>query len=277
MNTPGILPDLRKAGRLSRGRGIRDALREVYTMEARVLVQEIVEAHGGAALWSSLEALEAEISAWGFLFTAKRRPTLKHIIVSASTAEPRLAFRDFPGPGLTGELIGDQEVRIRGSAGKPTATRLKPRSAFTGLRRMISWDALDFIYFGGYALWNYLVTPFLFLRNGFQFQVLEPRKGAQQPWLRLQVTFPSDVPTHCRKQVFYVDENRHLRRLDYTAEVVGRWARAAHLCESYRDFGGLKVPTRRRVRPILFGSRPLPGPTLVAIEVHQIRPVRVSA
>ena len=249
-------------------------LNEVHTMEAKVLVQEIMEAHGGVALWNSLAVLEAEISAWGFLFTAKRRPALKRVVVSARTREPRLSFHDFPSPGSTSELIGDQEVRILGSDGKPTATRLKPRSAFTGLRRMICWDTLDFIYFGGYALWNYLVTPYLFLRDGFQLEVLEPWDGAQPPWWRLQVTFPTDIPTHCRKQVFYVDERRHLRRLDYTAEVVGRWAHAAHLCENYRDFAGLKAPMRRRVRPILFGSSPLPGPTLVAIEVHTIRPGR---
>jgi hypothetical protein len=241
-------------------------------MRAKALVQEIIEAHGGVGLWNSLEVLEAEISAWGFLFTAKRRPTLKHVVVSASTREPRLSFHDFPGSGLTSELIGDREVRIVGGDGRPTATRLNPRSAFGGLRRMISWDALDFIYFGGYAVWNYLVTPFLFLRDGFQFQVLEPREGARPPCLRLQVTFPNDIPTHCRKQVFCFDETRRLRRLDYTAEVVGRWAHAAHHCENYRDFAGLKAPTRRRVRPILFGSSPLPGPTLVAIEVHTIHP-----
>ena len=244
-------------------------------MEARALVQEIIEAHGGAALWNSLEVLEAEISAWGFLFTAKRRPTLKHIVVSASTREPRISFHDFPSPGSTSELIGDQEVRILGGDGKPTAKRLNPRPAFTGLRRMISWDALDFIYFGGYALWNYLVTPFLFLRDGFQFQMLEPREDARPPWSRLQVTFPPDLPTHCNKQIFYFDENRYLRRLDYTAEVVGGWARAAHLCEDYRDFDGLKAPTRRRVRPILFGSSPLPAPTLVTIEVHTVRPINL--
>ena len=48
--------------------------------------------------------------------------------------------------------------------------------------------------------------------------------------------------------------------------LMGGWAHAAHFCENYRDFGGLKAPTRRRVRPILFGSSPLPGPILVAIE-----------
>jgi hypothetical protein len=261
---------------ICRGGAESEGLSEVDTMEAKVLVHEIIEAHGGAALWNNLAALEAEISAWGFLFTAKRRPPLERVVVSAWTRKPRLKFHDFPAPGLTGELIGDQEVRILGSDGNPKATRLTPRSAFTGLRRRISRDALDFIYFGGYALWNYLVTPFLFLRKGVQFQVLEPWEHAQPPWLRLQVTFPSDVPTHCRKQVFYFDEPRHLRRLDYTAEVVGRRARAAHLCENYQDFDGLKAPTRRRVRPILFGSSPLPAPNVVAIEVHTIRPVNLN-
>jgi len=272
MNSLGITSNSNRTGLLLKWSQNLPALNEVDTMEAKVLVQEIIEAHGGVALWNSLEVLEAEVSAWGFLFTAKRRPTLKHLIVTASTREPRLSFHDFPGSGLTSELVGDQEVRILGSDGEPTATRLNPRSAFAGLRRRIYWDPLDFVYFAGYALWNYLVTPFLFLRDGFQFQVLEPREGARPPGLRLQVTLPSDIPRHCSKQVFHFDETRHLRRLDYTAEVVGGWAHAAHLCANYRDFDGLKAPTRRRVRPILFGSRPLPGPTLVAIEVHDIRP-----
>jgi hypothetical protein len=89
----------------------------------------------------------------------------------------------------------------------------------------------------------------------------------------LQVTFPADVPTHPRHQIFYFDDDRLLRRIDYTAEVVGGWALAAHLCEEYRTFDGLKAPTRRRVLPLLFGHNPLPGPTLVELEVHQIRPV----
>jgi hypothetical protein len=85
--------------------------------------------------------------------------------------------------------------------------------------------------------------------------------------------FPDTIPTHCKQQVFYFDAQYLLRRLDYTAEVVGGWAHAAHLCEEYRTFGGIKAPTKRRVLPLLLGSKPLPGPTLVAIEVHDLRPV----
>jgi len=35
----------------------------------------------------------------------------------------------------------------------------------------------------------------------------------------------------------------------------------------------LMAPTRRRVRPILFGNHPLPGPILVALDIHNILPV----
>jgi hypothetical protein len=235
------------------------------------IIRKIVDAHGGVENWHSLEAIEAEISVWGFLFTAKHIPVMNRIRVRALTRQPRFTFLDFPQLGQIGEFVGDEEVYISGSDGKAEARRVNPRSAFRGLRRLFYWDSLDFVYFGGYATWNYLITPFLFLRNGFKFEELEPFSGPFGTWSRLCVTFPDDIPTHCKTQILYFDENWVLRRLDYTAEVVGRWAHAAHLCDEYREFDGLKIPTRRRVFPLVLGNKPLPGPTLVAIDVHDVR------
>lgn len=243
------------------------------TSNAMQIVLEAVEAAGGLDYWNSIEKLEVELSASGFLFTAKRRPVLHHVRVRANTRDPRFIFVDFPTLGQTGELIGNELVRILDSAGHTVAQRENPRAAFHGIRRQFAWDDLDFIYFGGYATWNYLTTPFLLLRKGFLVEVLEPMKGPLGKFVRLQVTFPADVPTHSRRQIYCFDDQRLLRRLDYTAEVVGGWAHAAHLCEEYRTFDRLTVPTRRRVLPLPFGSRPLPGPTLVELEVHHVRAV----
>lgn len=240
-------------------------------------VEEIVRAHGGAELWRGLDAVEAVNSARGFLFTAKRRPALERVRMRAWTREPRFAFFDYPLPGQTAELIGTREVRITAAGGRVIAQRLDPRASFHGLRRLVRWDDLDFVYFAGYATWNYLTTPFLFLRTGFAFRPLDPAPGDPPGTTRLHVTFPDDVPTHSREQVFHFDAERLLRRIDYTAEVVGGWAHAAHFCEEYRTFDGLRVPTRRRVLPLLIGERPLPGPTLVAIDVHELRGVRAGA
>jgi len=240
---------------------------------AMQIVNEAVEAHGGMEYWNSLEALDVEMSAKGFLFTAKQRPILRRVRMRAATREPRFTFFDFPKPGQTSELIGTHEVRILDSDGKIIARREDPRVAFHGIRRLFKWDDLDFIYFGGYANWNYLTAPFLLSRKGIDVEALEPLQGDMALLTRLQVTFPDDVPTHSRQQIFYFDNQRMLRRLDYTAEPVGGWAHAAHLCEEYRTFGRLKVPTRRWALPLPFGHRPLPGPRLVDLEVHDIKPV----
>jgi hypothetical protein len=238
-----------------------------------ILLDRILAAQGGIDRWNRLEAIEAVLSASGFLFTAKRRPVLDHVRVRAWTREPRFALYDFPRPGQTAELIGTNEVRISGRDGTVISRREDPRSAFRTIRHLFSWDDLDFIYFAGYATWNYLTCPFLLVLPGVTVTETGPAQRNLASFTRLQVTFPDTIPTHCKEQVFYFDTQHLLRRLDYTAEVVGGWAHAAHLCGEYRTFGGIQAPTKRRVLPLLFGNDPLPGPTLVAIDIHELRPV----
>lgn len=242
-------------------------------MAGASVLERIIAAHGGRALWGRLHSLEAELSARGLLFTLKRRPILDRVRVTAFAHEPRFLFHDHPSPGMTGELIGEEEVRILGPDGAVLERRVRPRAALRRPGTFFSWDALDFLYFGGYATWNYLLTPFLLLFDGVRVEPLPPGRGLPPGGARLRVRFPEGLPTHCPEQTFFFDERLRLRRLDYVAEVVGSWARAAHLCEEYRDFEGYPAPTRRRVHPILFGERPLRAATLVAIDVHRLRPV----
>ena len=233
----------------------------------------VIAAHGGTGLWQRLIALEAVLSVDGFLFTAKRVPPLKHVRVMASTTAPRFTFFDYPNRGQRGEWFGEEEVRIVAEDGTILAQRKHPRAAFGSLRRELWWDELDFLFFASYATWNYLTTPFLFLQPGFKFGLLA---AARDGVVRAEATFPPEVPSHCRRQVFHFSPTGDLLRLDYTAEVVGRWAKAAHICEDYRNFDGLRVPTRRRVRPLFGLQNPLPFPTLVAIDLHELRPMRAQ-
>jgi hypothetical protein len=241
--------------------------------EATAILQTSIDVHGGMKYWNALEAIEADISANGFLFTAKHCTPLNHVRMRASVKEAKFSFLDFPKPGQTAELIGNEEVRILDQSGIVIARRERPRAAFRGIRHFFFWDALDFIYFGGYATWNYLTTPFLLMQDGFKHDLLGPFHAGGRSLTKIQVTFPEHVPTHSRRQVFYFDNEKLLRRIDYTAEVVGIWAHAAHLCEEYKTFGGLKVPTRRRVYPLFSRSKPYPLPLLVAIDVHNLSPI----
>jgi hypothetical protein len=245
------------------------------SIDTKATIEEIINAHGDIDLWNSLDGLASRISARGFLFRAKHLPVLEHTRIWTSTQKPHFIFYDFPKPGQTGELIGNEEVLIRDSNGRVLQIRSNPRAAFRELRRNLWWDYLDFIYFGGYATWNYLLTPFLFLRSGFTFEYLGQRNDKSGTLSCFRIIFPDDIPTHCRAQTFYFDKNKLLRRLDYTAEVVGSWAHVAHLCDEYRDFSGLKIPISRRVRPI-FHNRILPGPTLVALDIHDVQLQKAS-
>ena len=44
----------------------------------------------------------------------------------------------------------------------------------------------------------------------------------------------------------------------------------AHMCADHVEVGGLVFPTRRWVRPVGPGNRPLPGPTLVSLQLSEI-------
>jgi hypothetical protein len=227
----------------------------------------IFGAHGGLDYWRSLSSIDVEISAWGFLFTAKRITPQRHARLTISTQEQKVVLHDYPAGGQNAVLQGGKRVEIRNAAGSVVDARDNPREAFRS-GRLFRWDAIDFAYFSGYAMWNYLTLPFLLADPGVTVTVSD----RQTTGTRLQVTYPDTIPTHSATQELYFDQSGRLLRHDYTAEVVGSWAKAAHLCRDYRQFGGLWLPTTRRVYPRGPFNRPLPLPTLVAIDIHDAQP-----
>jgi hypothetical protein len=236
------------------------------------LVDESIEGAGGAERFDSTSELIASIRSGGVALPSKGvGGPFKSYTARISTTEPRTVFEPYPESGSIGVFEGDR-VSIQSAAGQTLSERLDPRAAFRrSLRRQFRWDPLDGLYFAGYALWNYFNVPFLFRRPGFELREIEPYETGGLSWRRLAVTFPADVPTHSRDQVFYFDSETRLRRLDYTAEVFGGWARAAHVCHDDRNFGGLIYSTRRRVTPRLPGGRPAPGPTIVSLAIDDVQ------
>jgi hypothetical protein len=187
-------------------------------------------------------------------------------------AEPRAIADPFPRDGERA-VFERGAVRVETADGEVLESRTEPRAAFFGLsgvRRNLRWDALDSIYFAGYAMWNYLTTPLLLTREGVEVTEIEPWRAAGETRRRLAASFPDGLDTHSREQVFYFDDDRRLCRHDYVAEVIGGWARAAHMCAEHVASDGMVFPTRRWVRPIGPGNRALRFPTLVSLHLSQI-------
>jgi hypothetical protein len=227
------------------------------------LLDRAIEAHGGMERFEAASEIRAHLRSGGFALASHGKGrALRDYEATIHTREPRTVFDAYPKPGSRG-VYEPERVRIESDAGEPLAERHDPRSYFRGsVRRNLWWDHLDLLYFAGYALWNYACSPFLLARPGFETEEI----GAGE----LRVSFPPDVPTHSREQTFHFDEDGLLTRLDYTAEVFGSWAKAAHLCAEHREFDGIMVPTRRRVYPRRRDGRPRPRPTLVWIDVVSV-------
>ncbi len=221
------------------------------------LLDHVLEAHGGLEGWQAIDHVAADLRSGGFGLASKLAAGPFHRYTTTVAAhEPRTVIEPYPEPGVRGIFAGDR-VRLESSDGHTVAERAEPRRLFPGFRRRLWWDRLDALYFAGYALWNYLTTPLLLTSEG-----VELREQGRE----LHVTFPRCLPTHSREQIFYVDEKGLIVRLDYTAEVFGRWARAKHVCSAHERFGGLVFPTRRRVT-----LRGLARPILVWIDVDAVR------
>ncbi len=238
------------------------------------LLDDVLVAHGGAQRWRSAVRIHARVRTGGLLLrTRVPGNRFADYRISVDVQRARTVLDPYPDDGRIG-VFENGAARIETRDGEVIASRTNPRAMFfgtAGLRRNIRWDPLDAVYFAGYAMWNYLTTPYLLTREGIETTEEGQWQQSGESWRRLTATFPPGIDTHSPRQTFYFDDRCLLRRHDYVPEVVGLWARAAHYCADPVHADGLLFPTRRWVHPIGVGNRSLPGPTLVSLRLSDLR------
>ena len=141
------------------------------------------------------------------------------------------------------------------------ARRRNARSFFPYGRRLFWWDSLDQTYFAGYALWNYLVFPALLLREDIRWE--------ETGQSRLLARFPENIPTHSPVQEFLFDPvSGLLRQHNYTAGVMGGWAKAANTVIAHGTWNEIPYPSHRRVTPRRKDGTPSGRPVLIDLIIH---------
>ena len=159
------------------------------------LLEEAIAAHGGREAWESAAAVTARLHTGGLALAMKGAgERFESYEARVSMTEPRTVIT--PYDGGRGVFEGDS-VRLETPDGELVERRDDMRRRFPGVRRRIRWDALDALYFGGYALWNYFTTP-LFLTQA----------RCREDGRRIHATFPDGVPTHSRRQTFQLRRRR---------------------------------------------------------------------
>lgn len=241
-----------------------------HNKKEQALIDRVIERHGGMNLWSEVMTISMHAKTGGVALPLRFKfGALKDYQARIRVHEPFVRITPHPKTGMQGIFSGDA-VRIETENGEPVQERHQARSVFSDLRHKIWWDHLDALHFAGYALWNYLTTPFLLCRPEIQLKELPAWQENNESWQRLQATFPPDLLTHSPVQTFYFDAEGLLRRHDYTALVFGNFAKAAHYSWNHKEVNGIPFPTRRRVFPRKKDGSPLRLVTLVSIDIEAI-------
>jgi hypothetical protein len=180
----------------------------------------------------------------------------------------RVLFEGLPKSGGNG-LYQDGLVAMTSSDHRPLGPAVDLRPSFKGFHKLARWSQADSFYFFGYALAHYHSVP---------FTLGEARFLQQARWRdleRLAVELPASLHTHSRRQAFYFDSSGLIRRHDYTAQVLGGWAKGAHFWRDYVVKDRFPVATTRHVVARV-GRSPLPFVALHA-RVDDVRVEQISA
>src|SRR5258708_6986176 len=185
------------------------------------LLTRALDAHGGLSRWREIEAFQLKVSIGGGLWRLKGLPDgLRDVTLRVQAHRPIVTITPFGGEARTGHFTPDR-VWVEYANGGVVEERAAPRASFAGHVLTTPWDKLQELYFVGYALWNYLATPFVFTEPGFETREIGPHEENGETCRRLLVKYPPSIPTHCAEQVLYFNAQGLLQPMDCAVDVVG--------------------------------------------------------
>jgi hypothetical protein len=244
---------------------VQKATNEIDKENTMDLLAFALEAHGGLHRWNEFKTLKAELSAGGAIWHVKQQPgLLADKIFEIDTHIERLTITPFTAAGRRSVFVPDRLV-LETLYGTIIESRDDPEAAFAGQTQETPWDKFHVAYFASEALWTYLTSPFLYTYPGFESEEIEPWHENGEVWRRLKVTFPDYVASHTKTQITHFGPDGLMRRHDYTVDILGG-ASGANYASDYREFQGIKMPTRRRIYAYDQNMQKVPEPLLVSLD-----------
>jgi hypothetical protein len=234
------------------------------------LLDLVLVKHGGLERWNEVQQLKLHLSTIGYLWTVKghdgafRDINMIVALHRQNSVQEKVfaeALRSNFQPGRASLSTQDSKI---------VEELLDPIGTFKGLTWEDRWSRLQLIYFSLYATYTYFTTPFNLALPGVATKEIEPWAEAGEIWRRLEVSFPDSFVTHNKRQVLYFDENGLLKRHDYWAEALGG-AGAAHYVFDYKEFDGIKMPTRHNIYQLRDDNNYVPEPVLVNMKIYSAK------
>jgi hypothetical protein len=207
------------------------------------LLDDALDAAGGLDRWKELSRFTIYLSIKGELVDKNGQAgLLNELVAEGFTHAQSLRLTGFIAPDICWTYRPDR-VAIENLDGTTLQHRSNPKATFHS--HCAAWDDLDFAYFFGFSLWNYLTSPFLLALPGVETEELSIWRESGETWRRLAAAMPSSIVTHAPRQTFYFDSAGLQRRLDYSA-IDASGPQMAQYFSAHHRFSGIVIPTLRR-------------------------------
>jgi len=193
---------------------------------------------------------------------------LKDKVLEIDTHKQLLTITPFLAPGQRSVFVPGR-MSLETLDGEVLDSRGDPEAAYAGHVQETPWDKFHVTYFASEALWTYLTSPFLYTYPGFESEEIEPWHENGEEWRRLKVTFPTHIHSHTRTQITHFGPDGLMRRHDYTVDILGG-ASGANYVSDYREFQGIRMPTKRRIYAYDENMQKVPEPLLVSLDFGQL-------
>ncbi len=132
------------------------------------LLDLVLESHGTLERWRKFNAIDVNLSMHGEHWKRKGWDgVFKNVQLKVQTKEQRTRYTHFTEEGVQ-SIYEPDRVRLETIDGKLIEERVRPRKAFEGHTLQTTWDRLHLAYFSGYAIWNYLNTPFMYYMSEYK-------------------------------------------------------------------------------------------------------------
>ncbi|MDA9509150.1 hypothetical protein XI09_31825 [Bradyrhizobium sp. CCBAU 11386] len=227
------------------------------------LLDDVIDASGGLGRWNSLNRFTLHLSVGGTLFSsAGHAREFKDVTAEGSTRTQSVRFTGITGGEHSGSFQPDA-ITIESLDGEVLRTWRNPSLAFPEASAPALADELHLVFFCGVAIWNYLTIPFLLAHPDVVLEELSPWCEGPETWRRLRAQFPAHLITLAPEQIFYFDQSALQRRTDH--DLFGM--KVAHHSWAHDSFGGIVVPTLRRVQALQADGTVIAKPVLMDVEI----------
>lgn len=224
-----------------------------------------VDAHGGIERWNSFTKLRAELSITGAIWDFKQvTGLLTDKIFEIETHKEHLTITPFGADGGR-TLFEPNRLELQTLEGEVIETWPDAEASFAPQQFTDPWQPYQAAFFSSEALWTYMTSPFLYTYPGFESVEIDPWHENGEEWRRLKVTFPDHIVSHTKTQITHFGPDGLMRRHDYTVDIL-HGNPGANYTLDYRDFQGIKMPTKRRIYAYDEAQKKVPEPLLVALD-----------